>query len=177
MIRQIPNILSFARIVLSIALLTVQPLGNVFYLIYVICGASDILDGYMARRMGTGSKAGARLDTVADIIMAGILFVRLYPFLKLPTAIIGWILSIGAIRIASIIAVALKHKTFAMLHTYSNKFAGMLLFLIPFFLDFPTNIWMYAVCGAASLSAIEELLIQLGSAKLEPDRKSIFHRL
>jgi len=176
LVRQIPNILSFARIVLSIALFAVKPLGNIFYLIYVICGVSDILDGYMARRTGTVSKAGARLDTVADMVMAGVLFVRLYPFLKLSTAVIGWILFIGAIRIASIIAVVLKHKTFAMLHTYSNKFTGMLLFLIPFFLDLPTNIWMYAVCGAASLSAIEELLIQLGSDRLEPDRKSIFHR-
>lgn len=175
MIKKIPNMLSLARIVLSLFLLVVQPLGNVFYLIYIICGVSDILDGYIARKTGTGSKAGARLDTVADIIMAGVLFVRLYPFLKLPTAIIGWVIIIGAVRAASIITVALKHKTFAMLHTYSNKFTGILLFLIPLFLDLSTNIWMYPVCAVASLSALEELLIQLGSAKLEPDRKSIFH--
>lgn len=175
MVRAIPNCLSITRIVLSLCLIAVQPLSITFYIIYVFCGVSDILDGFIARKIGASSPIGARLDSAADLIMVGILFFKLYPIIRLPAQIVIWILLIFIIRIISITIVFFKYKSFAILHTYSNKLTGLLLFLIPIFLlNYSSDWWMYVICGIANLSAVEELLIHLTSKELQPDRKCIF---
>jgi len=51
--KHIPNIITLARIVLASSLLFVSPLGVAFVVIYLLCGFSDILDGYIARRTHT----------------------------------------------------------------------------------------------------------------------------
>ena len=51
--------------------LLVPFLGNrpVFLAIYLYCGFSDVLDGYIARKTGTQSLTGARLDSLADFVI------------------------------------------------------------------------------------------------------------
>ncbi len=179
MIKVIPNCLSIIRIMLSFSLIIVGSLSTTFYAIYLICGISDMLDGFIARRMGASSKFGARLDTVADLIMVTVVFFKLYPLLELPSNIVIWVILIFVLRLISVAVVLVKHKTLAILHTYSNKVAGMSLFLVPIFL-IPTfslnysSLWMYIICSIASLSAVEELIIHLTSSQLQLDRKSIF---
>ncbi len=173
--RAIPNCLSITRIVLALCLIAIKPLSITFYILYVFCGISDMLDGFIARKTGVSSSIGAKLDSIADLIMVVILFFKLYPIIRLPGQIIIWVLLILAIRVISMVLVFLKYKSFAILHTYLNKFTGLLLFLIPIFLiNYSSDLWMYVICGIASLSAVEELVIHLTSKELQPDRKSIF---
>ena len=173
--RAIPNCLSITRIVLALCLIAIKPLSIAFYILYVFCGISDMLDGFIARKTGVSSSIGAKLDSIADLIMVGILFFKLYPIIRLPGQIIIWVLLIFAIRVISMVLVFLKYKSFAILHTYLNKFTGLLLFLIPIFLiNYSSDLWMYVICGIANLSAVEELVIHLTSKELQPDRKSIF---
>ncbi|MDF2987999.1 MAG: phosphatidylglycerophosphate synthase [Eubacterium sp.] len=170
----VPNCLSLIRILLSLVLLFVKPLSTGFYILYVTCGVTDILDGFIARKTGTASRLGARLDTLADIIMTGVLFVKLLPVLRLPYAILVWILVIGMVRLVSILVARIKYNTFAMLHTYGNKATGLLLFLIPIFLsDNISTLWIYFIGFIASVSALEELAIHLTSKELRLNRKSI----
>ncbi len=69
----------------------------------------------------------------------------------------------------------MKYKTFEILHTYGNKTTGLLLFIFPFFLPFGyINMFAYIICGVASFSAIEELIIHLLSRELQTNKKSIF---
>ncbi len=171
----VPNCLTLIRILFSLVLLFVRPFGTAFFILYIICGSTDILDGYVARKTGTASKLGARLDTISDFIMAGVLFFKLLPVLRLPSAIIIWIVVIGMVRLVSIIAAFIKYNTFAMLHTYGNKATGLLLFLTPILLlNNASILWMYLVGSVASLSALEELAIHLTSEELLLNRKSIF---
>lgn len=44
-----------------------------FYILYMICGLSDVLDGIIARKTNTASSFGARLDTIADFIFVTVL--------------------------------------------------------------------------------------------------------
>ena len=46
------NAIAFARIIMAMALLFVEPLSKVFYGVYIACGISDVLDGYFARKSG-----------------------------------------------------------------------------------------------------------------------------
>jgi CDP-diacylglycerol---glycerol-3-phosphate 3-phosphatidyltransferase len=172
--KAIPNGLSFSRIIFSLFLIFVEPLSSAFYAIYILCGLSDILDGFIARRTGKTSRLGERLDTFADMVMTGVLFVVLYPIVHLEAEIIIWIISIGFIRFVSIVVALKKYKTFAILHTYGNKFTGIVLFIFPIMLPVVSvTALMYIICFVASVSAIEELVIQLKSSQLQINKRSI----
>lgn len=171
----IPNLISINRIILSLVLIFIKPLSVSFYIIYIICGFSDILDGFIARKTGTTSKFGAKLDSIADMIMIGILLFLFYPILNPAIEFVIWIILISIIRVISILVAFKKYKTFASIHTWGNKITGMCLFLFPIlFLYINTIVLIYITCVAASISAIEELIIQLTSRDLELNRHSIF---
>ncbi|MBR6650552.1 MAG: CDP-alcohol phosphatidyltransferase family protein [Clostridia bacterium] len=72
--KHIPNILSVFRILLSFAFAAIfiwwYPEGVVAAaIIFVVAGASDVLDGILARRFGWISNAGKILDPLADKLM------------------------------------------------------------------------------------------------------------
>lgn len=173
--KTIPNCISLFRIFSSLCLFFVEPLSISFYIIYIACGLSDIADGFIARKTGTSSNFGAKLDTISDMIMVGVLFIVLYPVVNLKSYIILWIISIGIVRVVSIVVALIKYKAFAMLHSYGNKLTGLSLFIFPILLPF-INITtlMYIICFVASLSAIEELAIHTTSRELNVNKQSIF---
>lgn len=175
--KAIPNCISVSRMIFSLSMIFVKPLSLAFYAIYIICGLSDIMDGFIARKTWTSSKLGEKLDTMADMIMVGVLLVVLYPIVNIGIEIAIWIISIGIIRLASMIIVFKKYKTFAMLHSYGNKITGIVLYIFPIVIPYiHTTVLMYISCVVASISAIEELIIQITSSELQVNIKSIFSK-
>ena len=174
MVKSLANWVSIARILLALSLTLVKPLGLWFNLIYVACGISDVLDGYIARKTRSESRLGAKLDSLADLVMLTVVVMLLYPVIDLPAPIVLWILFIAIIRATSLVVVFLKFRTFEILHTYGNKITGMLLFTYPLSLSFSrADYLMELICAVASISAMEELVIHLWSKKLATGRKSI----
>ena len=172
--KSIANYISISRISLSLILTLVKPLSITFLAIYLVCGISDALDGYIARKNHTESKLGAKLDSVADLIMIFVLMFILYPLINLTAQVIVWIVVIIIIRVVSMIVVFVKYKTFGILHTYGNKITGLMLFAFPFSLAFvQSDVLMNVIFLVASLSAVEELFIHLSSNELLINRKSI----
>jgi len=164
--KAVPNWISFCRIILSLGLVFVKPLGVSFYIIYVISGFSDMIDGIIARKTGTTSRLGEKLDSLADIIMLGVLFVVLYPIVNPSKEIIIWIISIGIARLAAMVVALKKYKTFAILHTFGNKITGMALFIFPILLLYiHADVLMHIICIIASISLAEELIIELTSSR------------
>lgn len=171
----LPNCITFGRIILAIMLLFLQPLSTAFLAIYILCGFTDLIDGPIARTTGTTSPLGAKLDSIADTIMIGVSLFTLYPFLGLTFGTILWIFIIGIIRITSVGIALRKFKTYASIHTYGNKLTGIILFVTPLFLPFIHHtIWTSFVCIVATLSAVEEIIIQITSSRLQLDRKGLF---
>jgi len=67
----VPDVLSGARILL-IPLLTMAALAGNGRLVgfgLVLAGGTDVLDGYLARRLGAATPRGARLDALADNLL------------------------------------------------------------------------------------------------------------
>jgi phosphatidylglycerophosphate synthase len=173
----IANSLTVSRIFLSLLLPFLAPLQTAFLLIYAACGITDALDGFVARKTHTQSKLGARLDSLADLVMIVAIIISLYPVIQLPQGAVVWIFVIAALRIAAATVSWVRHKTFTSLHTYSNKLIGFLIFLLPFMIPvFASSVPIWILCGVATLSAMEELIIQLRSTTLNLDRKSIFSK-
>jgi len=177
-VKSVANYISISRIVLACAMAFLKPLSIAFLAIYIICGISDVLDGYIARKTNTTSKLGDNLDSVADFIVIVVLMIALYPIINLTFLIIIWVAIIGIIRVVSVIVVFIKYKTFEMLHTYGNKITGLVLFTFPLSLVFAkSDVMIYMICMVASISAIEELLINIWSKELRLNKKSIFLKI
>ena len=127
--KQIPNILSASRIVLCLPIVMVDAMTVPFWVLYVIAGTTDILDGFLARRWGVENKFGARLDSLADFVFVLAVGYKLFPYLKLPAA--QWMM-IGLIAVVkagnAVSAYIVRHKI-EFLHTKANKLTGFLLFI------------------------------------------------
>ena len=171
-----PNIITFVRILGTIALAFFAPFSTAFYIIWTICGVSDVLDGTVARLLKKESSLGAKLDSTADIMFYLLMLFRVLPTLivVLPNWI--WIIVgvIAAARIGAYLTALIKYKRFASLHSYLNKLSGFLLFLVPYFIfQRWFSIYCLVLCGIGLASSIEELLIHLLSKKYEDGRKTI----
>ena len=174
--KNIPNILSLLRILCAMILLFVEPFGALFFTVYIFCGLSDMLDGYIARKTKSTSAAGAVLDSIGDAVLCVVMLCILLPLIRIPTAIIVWISGIAMIRVASLAAGYYKYRKLTFLHTYLNKFTGLILFCVPLLYTFVNiPIWCILPCVIASISAVEELTISIISKELNRDVKGIMN--
>ena len=127
--KRIPNILSVSRIVLGLPLLLVEVMTMPFWVLYAIAGMTDMLDGFLARRWGVESKFGARLDSLADFVFVLVVGYKLFPWLKLPTALWMIIGVIALVKIVNSISSYVVNHRIQFLHTKANKLTGFLLFI------------------------------------------------
>ena len=127
--RAMPNILSASRIVLCLPLLLVDAMTAPFWVLYVIAGTTDMLDGFLARRWGVESKFGARLDSLADFVFVLTVGYKLFSWLKLPTALWMMIGLIALVKIVNAISAYVVKRRIAFPHTKANKLTGFLLFV------------------------------------------------
>lgn len=152
---RIPNIISALRILGAMLLLFFPPASVAFWIIYGLCGVSDMLDGYLARRLHAESKTGAMLDSVADICFVACCTIRLIPVVQIPTWLWIWAVVIVAIKIVNQVSALIVCKRLCLPHTKANKLTGLLLFL-----TIPTMFWSIVplafVAGVASFAAVQE---------------------
>ena len=163
------------RIAASVILLFF-PLGSAgFFIVYTITGLTDALDGWLARKTGTASEFGARLDSIADLLFYGILLFRLFPALWQGLPVIIWyiVAAIVLVRLTAYAVAAVKYRRFASLHTWLNKLTGVSIFLLPYLLATAAAVgYSLGVCVLAFAASAEELMIHLFHKEYRADRKS-----
>ena len=173
--RLIPNFITLLRAMMAVLLFMVTPFSSLFYLIYVVCALTDILDGFLARRLKAVSDLGQCLDSLVDLMFLVIVSIRVVPLLDVESWMLIWTGIILLMKIGSLIIGFAKFRELSFLHTYKNKLTGLLLFVYPAFIGWlgmliPTVI----VCMAATVTAVEELIILLKLKKLHRDVKGLF---
>ena len=154
----IANILSVSRIVFSLFLFAVSPFSPRFALLYLLCGVSDVLDGFAARALHTESRAGEALDSIADLFFAAAYAVKLLPLLRVPPAIWLWTALIAAAKLWGVLQRSKKERRCYIPHSFANRLTGLLLFLLPpgtRLIDIRYGAAL--VCASATLAAAEEL--------------------
>ena len=157
MAKHIANVLTFFRILGSILLLFFPVFSLTFYITYILCGFSDMIDGTIARKTNSASKFGSQLDTIADLVFFVISTIRLLPAIHLPWWLWIWSGMIAIIKICTIIWVCITKKQFVSVHTMMNKATGLLLFLLPLSGSFVELTYSsIVVCCFATLSSIQE---------------------
>ncbi len=139
----IADMITLSRIVGSINL-TYMPIDSIeFIIIYTYCGISDVLDGFVARKLKTESKMGSVLDSISDLIFYAVMLYKVWPKLQeiLPAYFFVLIWTIMGIRLACYMYVLAKDKRIASEHFVINKISGLLMFLIPYLIN--TKFFVY----------------------------------
>ena len=155
--KQIANIITSSRILSAISLLFCPVFSAIFYILYLFCGITDMIDGTVARKTKSVSEFGAKLDTVADFLFLIVCFTKMLPLIHIPIWVCIWISVIAIIKIGNIIRGYILKKQFISLHTISNKITGLLLFLLPLILPFAELKYsLIVVCSAATFATIGE---------------------
>ncbi len=171
----VPDVFTFLRILCALVLLFLTPLSIPFLAVYALSGLSDLLDGFLARKLNQTSTMGAKLDSIADLFLYITVLVRLIPALK--ARLPGWFWFIVAfallLRFCCYVYAALKFRRFASEHTYLNKATSFLVFTVPFLLKLPGFVWFAAlICLVAILASLQELSIHVRKPLPEGEEKA-----
>ena len=178
--RHAANGITVVRMAASVYLAFLRPLSPAFLRVYTAAGVTDALDGFVARKTGTASDFGARLDSIADLLFYAVTMFRLAPLLwdALPEDIWYAVAVILLIRVSAYLIAAKKYRRFASLHTYLNKLTGGAVFLIPFLCTTGyAAVYCRITCGIAAVAALEELILHLRRKTYCADIKSIFQKV
>ena len=153
--KHLPNVISILRMAGSVSLLFCDVKGWPFWTLYTLCGLSDMLDGWMARKFQLESKTGAVLDSVADIIFVVCCAARLLPVVEIPVWLWIWAGVIVFVKIVNQVSALVVFKRSCFPHTWANKLTGFLLFL-----TVPTMFWsmipISIVAAIATFAAVQE---------------------
>ena len=127
--KYIANIITGSRVAFSLPLLFISLSSVWFYILYLFCGLSDMIDGAIARKTGTVSKFGAKLDTIADFIFMAVCAMKILPLMQIPAWLWVWIIIVALIKMFNIALVFIRKKKLISIHSVLNKITGFALFL------------------------------------------------
>ena len=77
MVKYIANAITSLRIIGSVVLLFFDVSSLPFYITYLLCGFSDMIDGTIARKTNAVTEFGSKLDTVADFVFVAVCLIKL----------------------------------------------------------------------------------------------------
>jgi phosphatidylglycerophosphate synthase len=155
--------------------------GRLVALGLLLAGATDFLDGYMARRLDQESSAGARLDSLADnlLLISAMAWIELlHPeILRENTALVA---ATFGFYLGSLSVGLIKFHQLGNLHLYSSRLAGAALYSFAV-LTLATGVYeplLLRLAAAAFIaSSIETLLAQLLLSAVDENMGSIVFAL
>ncbi|MBO7083638.1 MAG: CDP-alcohol phosphatidyltransferase family protein [Bacteroidales bacterium] len=155
--KHLPNIITAFRFLAAIGLLFFDVRAMVFWVIYFVCGLSDMLDGYLARKLHCESKTGALLDSLSDLAFVACCCYKLIPLLAFPKWLWIWIGAIVAIKVINQISALVMYKKCFFPHTVANKVTGVLLFVgVPLAFFLGSIIPVIVIAVFATFAAVQE---------------------
>ena len=163
--RMIADMITVSRMLFSLLLL-ISTFPYLSAALYLLCGVTDVLDGFAARRLHTESEHGARLDSAADLVFAAVYAVKVLPRLPVPLWAWIWTAAIAAAKVTGILISWGKAHRAAIGHSFGNRLTGALLFLLPLSARIVDVRYGAAlVCAAATAAAVAELVQLRGGRK------------
>ena len=132
--KNLANIITSIRLIGAICLIFIETLSKPYFIIYSICGITDAIDGFVARKLKITSTFGSKLDSVSDLLFSGIMLAKVFPFLiaKTPAYVPVLIYIAVGMRALCYLFVAIRFKKFSSRHTVYNKAISLLMFFLPF---------------------------------------------
>ena len=155
--KSLPNAISALRFLGAVCLLFFGVESCAFWVIYFVCGLSDMADGYLARILGCESKTGAMLDSLADLAFVICCCFKLIPALAFPKWLWIWGGVIVATKIINQISALVMYKKCIFPHTIANKVTGILLFVgVPLTVFLESFVPMVVIAVVGTFAAVQE---------------------
>ena len=162
----------------SVSLLLPPTDSPIFWALYLLCGVSDMLDGWLARRLHAESVFGARLDSAADLCFTLVLLARFLPLLRGHGVLWACCGVVCLLRLAAAVTVRRRFGRWGALHTLSGKATGALLFIcLPPFVRREAVCFLFLPALTALFSAAEELWLAAALPSWEPDCPGLLGKL
>ncbi len=183
--KYVPNVISTIRFFMAIAMFFLRNNSVAFLILFFLCGFSDVLDGYLARKYHVESDLGAKIDGVGDTtfilssLVSVLLIIPLKPLWAQPIYrfLVYWIVFLVLHKTCNACITRVKFGQFNGIHTIANKVAGNILFFtIPISVitkNFPAP-WLLFCAGLIQLCFIEEMIMLFKFKEYKVDRKSLF---
>jgi len=166
-LRSPPNLLTAARLVLVIGLWGFALTGHsvVVGIGLALAFVTDVLDGYLARRLNRVSAFGSRFDSIVDGTIAPsavVWILLLHPAVVTENLVLAlaWV----GITYASLVLGLVRHRRFANLHLQSSRIACVFqyAFLVDVFVASAYSpLLLYLAAGLGIYSSLETLVLQL----------------
>jgi cardiolipin synthase len=151
--------------------------GRIVGIGLLLAGGTDVLDGFVARRTGEQSSAGATRDLIADSLLlfsAAAWIGLLHPEIVRDNA--GLLAGSLAIYLVSMAAGRLRFHRLPNLHLYSSKVAGGLLYafaLITLISGRYDRLLLLVAAAALIVSCAETLACELLVSNFEAEVRSV----
>ena len=153
----VANFITCIRIACSVAMLFCPVFSVAFNVLYLVAGVSDMVDGFVARKMRIESKLGSTLDSVADILFVAACLIKILPALDVPTWAYIAAAAIAVVRVNNVAVGYVRQRRFVAMHTVMNKLTGLLLFVFPMTAQaIDIRYTALVVCLVASFAAAQE---------------------
>lgn len=163
-LRQVPNALSISRLLAGPVMLWLACVHaeRAFSVVLIAALVTDVLDGWLARRLQLQSRVGAMLDSAGDVVTlicaaAGIVAFHVQVWHEHSVAIgavLGGWLAVCAVAL-------LRYRRLSSFHTYASKAAGYALgvFVAVLFAVAFVPWLFYAAVVLSLISTAEELVL------------------
>jgi CDP-diacylglycerol--glycerol-3-phosphate 3-phosphatidyltransferase len=169
MVEQIPNILTFARLALTIIFLIMilyspfvankPSFLDITFVVFLAAALTDIIDGPIARKLNVASKFGRMLDPLADKVLVCGAFIcfaiigepKLFDLDSITLTLIHWFV-VGVLVLREAYVTALRHIAEARGVNFAATFSGKIKMFIQSFAIgtvivkiayVPTSTWGY----------------------------------
>jgi len=168
------------RIVAAPVLITLVIFGNydLFRWLLPLSFFSDLIDGFLARRLKVVSVRGSKLDSIGDdltFLAATIgVFVFKFEFIKEHVVLVSILLGLYFLQIGMALV---KYRKMTSFHTYMGKtatlFQGFFLIFI-FLLPEPVYFLFYAAAFITIIDLVEEIVLIFYLKKWEANVKGLY---
>ena len=176
-----PNLLSLLRLILVPILITLAVYGQaeLFLLLLAVSLVSDVLDGYVARKLQQTSELGARLDSWGDILTYGAMISALYLIWPaIFSAQAGFLLAAMLSFILPLLLALSRFGSYPSYHTIGAKVTAILMAPAYYLLIlWDTELFFRAVILLRVLVAVEEIAITFALKRPKSNVDSVFFLL
>ena len=168
--RRLPDLLSSARILLIPALTGAALAGNGRLVGFglVLAGATDVLDGRLARRLGVATPHGARFDALADnLLLVSALGWLIWLHPDILTTSWALVAAASGLQVASMAAGRIRFTRTMKVHGLGSKLAGGCLYgfaLFTLLSGLYEPLLLAIAAGTLIASATENLLVTMTDA-------------
>lgn len=178
----VPNLLSLLRIAMTPLLLGLIWLGDVqsFFWTLLVALGTDLLDGFLARRLGQVTPLGASLDTIGDLAAVTAAFLGVGRFFPDAVHQFGALFAVGCVPFVGLQVICyVRFRQPGMFHTWLAKASGVVgsVAILSFFWV-GHGTWLgYLACWMGILAQTEQLGIALTVRSWQTDMVSWWHVL